>query len=466
MGCSQTAEETPMTPQELTDYRRQRRRRALVTLLVSAGCVSALATADVQAADRSSIRPYAATSAWNTPIPANPAPYTGPGSVSAIVDNGLPLTADPDQYTLPVYLFDRNTPGHTVKVDGFYSTYDSGDNSRVRYGDTPTVSGIPIPPGAVPSEGSDSQIILWDPDAGIEYGFFALGGSASGGYTATNGYRYHTTSGYGGRFADGKAGRGAGTPYLAGLVRPWEIAQGHIDHALAFSYDSPTSQFVFPASKSDGGSGSADLPEGTRLQLDPSLTSANFAELGLSPTARVIAKALQEYGMYIIDVGGSSKIYVEDRKTAGWGADITRDVTRQIPLSAFRAIAPGQGCDGATPLTDQSAVAGTTAKRVVSAIRRVSARRLRIRKGPLLQVKLRSGSAVRIRVKRRGRGRHILLATGTGKATCDLVSVRLRPTAAGRRQLRGGRRISVELRLRAPGSTKSSTRRRSLRVPH
>jgi Bacterial Ig domain/Phytase len=73
--------------------------------------------------------------------------------------------------------------------------------------------------------------------------------------------------------------RRAGVPYLAGLVRACELARGRIEHALAFAYDFPTAEYVFPATKSDGNawdgveddldSHPGDVPEGTRLQLDP-----------------------------------------------------------------------------------------------------------------------------------------------------------------------------------------------------
>ena len=96
-------------------------------------------------------------------------------------------------------------------------------------------------PGQRPPVGRQRrQIVIWDPTTGTEYSFWQFARLADGTYTATNGYRYHTTAGYNGRFADGLAGRGAGTPYFAGLVRKWEIDQGRIDHALAFAYDSPS----------------------------------------------------------------------------------------------------------------------------------------------------------------------------------------------------------------------------------
>jgi hypothetical protein len=294
-----------------------------------------------EAAMVGALRPYDAASPWNTPIAADvPILTASQRYVDAIVDNKLPLTSDPDQYALPVYAFDAQTPRQTVRFSGSFAAYDHGDDSRVSAGYGATVSGVPVPAGAVQSAGSDGQIVFWDPSSGVEWSFWQFERAADGGFSATNGVRYRTTAGNYGRFADGRAGRGAGTPYLAGLVRPWEIAQGHIDHALAFAYNAPASAISYPASKSDGGGVSGtDAPEGTRLQLDPSLTEADFAAWGLAPEAKIIARALQRYGMYVIDNSGSSKIYLEDRLTAGWHAGITRNLTSKIPLSRLRAVA-------------------------------------------------------------------------------------------------------------------------------
>lgn len=281
--------------------------------------------------------PYDSASPWNTPIQANPT--IDPKSqtyINAIADNGLPLTSDPDQYTIGVFPFDNSTPLSTVTGTGFYSTYDAGDSSRVGHG-SPWSAQVPVPTGATSPPGSDGQVIFYDATNGTEYGFWQFSGNK-----ATNGYRYHTTEGYNGRFADGLAGRGDGTPYLAGLVRKWEVDQGHIDHALAFAYNSPSSAFVYPASKSDGGNFGGvlgtDLPEGSHLQLDPSLTDPQLVGYGLNSAGLVIAHALQKYGMFVVDHSGSSKVYLEYRGTAGWGSDITRSMLSGIPWSVFRVV--------------------------------------------------------------------------------------------------------------------------------
>jgi chitodextrinase len=287
---------------------------------------------------------YEPTSAWNTAVGSSPVvdPLSGT-YINAIANNGLPLTSDPDEYTIPVYTWSSSTPTFTVTGSGYFHSYDAGnDTTSVGHGSPWTVSGVPIPAGASGGVGSDGQIVLLNPETGVEYEFWQFYQASDGSYHATNGAESHTTSGYYGRFGDGLAGRGDGTPYLAGLVRRWEVEQGHIDHAIAFAYNSPSSAFVYPASKSDGGNFGGvlgtDAPEGTRIQLDPSLTEADFEAWGLSPMARIIAHALQQYGMIVVDHSGSSKIYLEDRTTAGWESTVTRNLVSAIPWSAFRVV--------------------------------------------------------------------------------------------------------------------------------
>lgn len=239
-------------------------------------------------------------------------------------------------------MFDDNTPRRNIKLSGYFSSYDTDDNKRKGYGFAPLIKNVPIPQAAIASKGTDGQITIWNPVTGVEYAFFQLKKDPkTGQYIATNGWRYHTRKGFYGRFADGKSGRGAGTPYFAGLVRAWEIEQGYIGHALAFAYQYASKEFVYLASKSDGrGQKGVDLPEGTRIQLKPSYTDVDFARWGLSRAGTIMAKALQEYGMYVIDNSGSSKVYVEDNITADWQGRIVRETLSNIPWEAFQVVNP------------------------------------------------------------------------------------------------------------------------------
>jgi hypothetical protein len=152
---------------------------------------------------------------------------------------------------------------------------------------------------------------------------------------ATNGYHYNTL--WSGVPPSGFGSRGAGVPYLAGLVRPCEISQGHIDHALAFAYQNTTSRFVRPATKSDG-TASSGMPEGSHLQLDPSISASTIAGWGCTGACLTIARALQRYGMYLIDSAGHPKVFLEYQGTAHWSSAVSASTTNPIPLPDFRVV--------------------------------------------------------------------------------------------------------------------------------
>jgi len=291
-------------------------------------------SADRAAADTACARPYAADSPWNTPIPAG----------AKLVDRPLgidgPLTSNPSQYTYPVYLVTASTPRRTATVSGWFSNVVDGGTRLVnqRAG---TVE-LPIPADAEAAAGSDAQIILIDRTTGDEWGASHLAKDGDG-FSVWNAYHYSTTwSGVPPADAEGRPffPRGAGVPYLTGLVRPCEIRRGRIDHALAFAYDWPSAEHVYPATKSDGAGSSEALPEGTRLQLDPALTAADLRGRGCTGPCLTIARALQRYGMYVIDNSGHPKVMLEYEGTAGWNGLVGEGTVKPIPMSAFRVVAP------------------------------------------------------------------------------------------------------------------------------
>jgi hypothetical protein len=286
-------------------------------------------------------RPYSASSPWNQPIPANARRLTGKTLPAGV------LSSDPTQYTYPVYTAPSHVAAVPVRIDGVFSNVTRPSRlSRELH----TTVRVPIPAGAEQSAGSDGQLIVLRPSTGDEWGFWQLHHSDSG-WEATNGYHYNTR--WSGVPPAGFGSRGAGMTYLAGLIRPCEIARGRIDHAIAFAYRYPSPAYVYPARKSDGSGDASDFPEGTRLQLDPSLTDTQLAALGVKNEALVVAHALQKYGMYVVDNSGRAKIYFEDDRTARWLQNITADTVRPIPLSDFHAVASvnGELADGGSRST-------------------------------------------------------------------------------------------------------------------
>ena len=91
------------------------------------------------------------------------------------------------------------------------------------------------------------------------------------------------------------------------------------------------------------------MPAGARLQLDPELTEEELGELGCTGPCLTVAKALQEYGMFVIDNSGRAKVMFEFEGTAGWGDAISESTVSPIPLGRFqvldtRTVPAGAGC--------------------------------------------------------------------------------------------------------------------------
>ncbi len=289
-------------------------------------------------------RPYHADSPWNTPIGPNPRYDRFSAEMIATIGqspNGGVLTSDPDQYSYPVYFADANTPRWDVPCRKYRCTIATSFG-RIS---AAVLKGVPIPAAAKPSRGSDAQIIIIDTHTGTEYNLWQATRNGDG-WQVSNGSVYSlmmdgTPASYG--------SRGAGVPYYAGLIRPWEIAQGRIEHALAFAYPTPArDRCVFPASKTDGRSDLPfALPEGARLQLDPTLTEADFERMGLDRSGKIIARAMQEYGMFLIDISGRPKIIAENLRdnpyaTEQWSdpaLNLSSSTVSAIPYTALRVLA-------------------------------------------------------------------------------------------------------------------------------
>jgi hypothetical protein len=94
------------------------------------------------------------------------------------------------------------------------------------------------------------------------------------------------------------------------------MQDGHIDHALAIAIPEPRyNLFTTPAQRTDGFRFTpAAIPEGTRFRIDPNL---DLSTLTMPPVTRIIAEAVQKYGMVVRDRAGSVSFYAEDPTPTG-----------------------------------------------------------------------------------------------------------------------------------------------------
>jgi hypothetical protein len=102
----------------------------------------------------------------------------------------------------------------------------------------------------------------------------------------------------------------------ATMTVSWDMVHaGAIDHVLKVaSGPELSSRFVFPMVGSDGhynGTNPHVPPQGLRFRIKPSV---DLSALGLTQQALVIAQALQRYGFYIGDSGGTTALKLENTK--------------------------------------------------------------------------------------------------------------------------------------------------------
>jgi hypothetical protein len=161
-----------------------------------------------------------------------------------------------------------------------------------------------------------------DLSTGYEYDFWQIVQGNDGSWKASWGNRIPLDSD--GFYPQGMSARGSGFALLGGMIWPEEFEQGYIDHALVLSIPHAAKGGpVLPATESDGRSGAdGAIPEGARLQLDPTLDLDRF---DMRPYERIIAETLQVYGALVGDVSGNVELeainpisYPEDPYPPGW----------------------------------------------------------------------------------------------------------------------------------------------------
>jgi len=126
----------------------------------------------------------------------------------------------------------------------------------------------------------------------------------------------------------------AGLPVFAGLVRHEEVAAGEIRHAIRVTFAQTRRAYVLPATH--WASGRTDVllpPMGLRLRL-----SASYDVSQLSGQARVIATAMQRYGLIVADNG--SNWFFQGAPNAGWNDD-DLDQLKSISGNSFEVVDTG-----------------------------------------------------------------------------------------------------------------------------
>ncbi len=260
---------------------------------------------------------------WNQEI-ATAALHPLSQQIIAQIQSGPSKALHPDfgenqSYGIPFVVVPASQPLVTV-------TYNA-------YGDESDPGPFPIPPDAQVEDSSDGHVLVLQQQTCQLYELFAASLQTDGSWVAASGAHFDLTTGalrpIGWTSADA-----AGLPILPGLVRYDEVAAGRIEHAIRVTFSRTQRGFILPATHFASSDSDPRLPAmGMRLRL-----SANFDVNSLTGQARVIAAAMQRYGLIVADNG--SNWFFQGAPDPGWNDDELNQL-KAIPGTAFEVVDTG-----------------------------------------------------------------------------------------------------------------------------
>lgn len=266
------------------------------------------------------VRAFSADSWWNTPLPdetslhpegdrilryLRTAPESGRGCLTL-------AGAGKSRWGQPIYWAGDGDPSYDVA--------GIGDRRP------PELAELRIPDGARPAANSDGSMSIYDLEKGYvvaltqaSYDGGSRTWSAAGAtvtYLDSNGLHVDT-----GRSDDPRnRGTHRGNNGATMAVSWDQVHAGAIRHVLKVAVGPEVAnRYVFPMVGSDGefeGQNSRVPPQGLRLRIK---ASVDLERAGLAPEALVIARALQRYGFYIGDSGGTTALKLENTMAEGRG---------------------------------------------------------------------------------------------------------------------------------------------------
>ena len=285
-----------------------RRSAAALTLVVVVGLTAGAATPEAAPLPSAPACPvFPAGNVWNQDISALP---VASNSDTLIAKIGLDTGLHPDFGSYRGYGIPYNTvPGSQRKVTVRFDYSSQSDHV-----------GYPIPRRPRIEAGSDHHMLIVNSGTCKLYEMWNVRHTRRG-WRAGSGAVWKMTSNA--LRPDGwTSADAAGLPILPGLVRYREVAVGVIDHALRFTAPQTRDAHIYPARHDAGAGSSASLPPmGLRVRL-----KASFDLSQLSPQARVVAVALQHYGMILADNG--SPWYVSGVSNKRFNDDDLRTLNR------------------------------------------------------------------------------------------------------------------------------------------
>jgi hypothetical protein len=292
-------------------------------------------------------RPFAATSPWNTTIQGLAVDQNSDRFITqaqeriGVIERGSTVTTERRRIDDPLFI---NTTKWTVPIvdeEGGVQTTMVCRQIPPDCGDGKNVTTLLVPPNASPLPQYDGWFTILNRREGVGYDLWRAR-RGDGNVISYQFMRKWSLSGPGFQTPNSVSARGSGLPLFAGVLLPEEVRAARIEHALAISVPGPAqTNYVQPASATDGNGRLTSLPEGARIRLrsdrfDDLLNlptcrgrlrdaEGNFRADCIAPrtnraAARAILTALRKYGAIVVDRSRTPTLYA--KLNADWSAPL------------------------------------------------------------------------------------------------------------------------------------------------
>lgn len=270
-----------------------------------------------------------------------------------------PVLPNSSQYAADI-VADYKSEYGAVGVNTDLATFEAPPKAhRVRVSVSPgcdnfipdTGATAPIPSYASSGGSTDTPLIVYQPSSGYEWEYWQATKTSSG-WSACWGGRLHMTTSDG-VFPFPYGLSASGISYLATEITEADVASGSINHAVAMGIlncnwpDYP--KYVYPADRTDCGTHVGQPAEGQWFRFPPNLATPS----GLTPFAKMVFKAIQDYGAVITDQSADVTIYAEDPSdwaaegnkgvdpiTKSWDGEQEYQVVANLPWGQLQSVVP------------------------------------------------------------------------------------------------------------------------------
>jgi hypothetical protein len=205
---------------------------------------------------------------------------------------------------MPIYSVPANQPNVPIAVEAGCNNFETGAGG--------TGSSVPVPPSVSLNDTSDSPLVIYQPSTEKEWELWQVTPDGNG-YSACDGGKLNmaTTDGV---FPWPFGLSATGISYLATTITEADVASGSINHAIAVTLPA-CNYYVYPADRWDCGTDPGQPGEGQWFRFPANETMPS----GLTPFAKMVFKAVQTYGMVMVDQGGA--VMIEAEQPSDWAAE-------------------------------------------------------------------------------------------------------------------------------------------------